>query len=199
MSVAAAEKLYTEEEYLAQERTANHKSELINGRICAMAGAGEPHVVATGNVFAELRAQFRGRSCLVYSSEMRVRVNATGLYTYPDVVAVCGEPVFLDDHRDTLLNPTVIVEILSPSTEAYDRGEILEHYGRLPSIRDILFVSQDRVRVEHFVRETGGWHFTEYTHLADEVQIDSIEAALAVREIYDKVNFPPATKGPTQP
>src|SRR5689334_833783 len=122
---------FTVEEYLALERKAEHKSEYLNGFIFAMAGASEMHKLIAGNVFGELRARLKGHACRAYISDMRIRVSETGLYTYPDVVVVCGERRFDDVERDTLLNPTLIVEVLSESTEAYDRGDKFDHYRRL--------------------------------------------------------------------
>ncbi|MBV9772315.1 MAG: Uma2 family endonuclease, partial [Gemmatimonadetes bacterium] len=116
-----AQPLVGPEEYLAAERTARQRSEYVNGRVYAMAGASREHNLIVGNVFAELRAQLRGRPCEAYVNDLRVKVSRTGLYTYPDVVALCGEPRFEDEHVDTLLNPGVIVEVLSESTEGYDR------------------------------------------------------------------------------
>src|SRR5215510_15498100 len=112
----------TPEEYLALERKAGYKSEYFAGEIFAMSGASEQHNLIVANVVATLHTQFRNRPCKVYASDMRVKVSPTSLYTYPDVVALCSEPRFDDDQKDTLLNPTVIIEVLSPSTEAYDRG-----------------------------------------------------------------------------
>src|SRR5947209_1452139 len=110
-------------EYLAIERAAEYKSEFFAGELFAMAGASPAHVLITSNVNRELGTQLRNCPCRVYSSDLRVKVSATGLYTYPDVAVVCGEQQFDDEHRDSLLNPTLVVEVLSPSTEAYDRGE----------------------------------------------------------------------------
>jgi Uma2 family endonuclease len=200
MSVAVAEKLYTEEEYLALERAADHKSEYINGRIYAMAGATEPHNLAAGNTYGEFRNQFRGRPCRPYTNDMRVRVSETGLYTYPDVVAVCGEPEFLDEKRDTLLNPTVLVEVLSPSTEAYDRGDKFAHYRRLRSVQEVLLVAQDRVLIEHYVRQGEKWLLTEYNSLGAVIPLESVGVSLRVAEVYDRVEFPaPALIAPVGP
>ena len=190
MTTSLAEKLFTEEEYLGLERAAEHKSEYFNGRIYAMAGASEPHNLAAGNVFGELRNQFKGRPCRPYTHDMRVRITETGLYTYPDVVAICGEPMFLDETRDTLLNPTVIVEVLSDSTEAYDRGDKFAHYRRVDSVQEVLFVAQHRVLIEQFVREGNEWRMKEYTDLSDVIPLDSVGVRLAVREVYDRVEFP---------
>src|SRR2546423_7792204 len=113
---------FTPEQYLALEREAEYKSEYINGQIYAMSGASREHNLIAVNIVSELHALLRGQPCEAYMSDMRVKVSQTGMYTYPDVVAVCGGPRFEDEHGDTLINPTVIVEVLSPSTEAYDRG-----------------------------------------------------------------------------
>jgi Uma2 family endonuclease len=127
---------FTPEEYLALERKAEYKSEYVDGEIFAMSGASEPHNVIAGNIFASLHTQFRGRPCRAYTSDMRVHVRPGKAYTYPDVVAVCGEPLFHDTYKDMLVNPTVIVEVLSPSTEAYDRGDNSLRYRQLASIQE---------------------------------------------------------------
>src|ERR1044072_9754283 len=126
---------FTPEEYLEMERKADCKNEYFNGEIFAMGGASPRHVLIVTNVVSELRTQLKNRPCTVYSTDLRVRVSATGLYTYPDVIVVCGEPRFADDHRDTLLNPTLIVEVLSNSTKDYDRGDKFEQYRALESFR----------------------------------------------------------------
>src|SRR5262245_5122353 len=133
MASAALKTRYTPEQYLALERKADFRSEFCNGFITAMAGASREHNLPAGNLHAEIRSQLKGRPCETYVNDLRVLVSRTGLYTYPDVVAVCGEAQFLDDEVDTLLNPTVIVEVLSPSTESYDRGRKFGHYRQLPS------------------------------------------------------------------
>jgi Uma2 family endonuclease len=127
---------------------------------------------------------------------MRVRVNETGLYTYPDVVAVCGEPVFLDKTQDPLLNPIVLVEVLSPSTERYDRTEKFEHYQALESLREVLFISQNRVRVEHYVRQDEKWILSVYSALKDVIRLEAVSATLAVLDLYDKIEFSPNPNAP---
>ena len=181
---------YTPEEYLALERKAKYKSEYVNGRIYAMSGASEEHNLIAGNVFAGLHTQLRGRTCRAYISDMRVKVNTTGGYFYPDVVAVCGEPLFGDKELDTLLNPTVVIEVLSDSTEAYDRGEKFAHYRRVESLSEYVLVAQDKVRVEHYERQGVAWLFTEVSDLDDTLTLTSIECALLVRDIYERVEFP---------
>ena len=143
---------YTPAEYLARERAAETKHEYYNGRIYAMTGARRSHVRVTGTVLALLHAQFRGRSCEVFNSDMRVRVSATGFYTYPDVSALCGEPEFEDAEVDVLLNPTVLVEVLSRPTEAYDRGGKFDQYRKIPTLQEYVLFEQDRALAEHYLR-----------------------------------------------
>ena len=180
----------TPEEYLAQERQALYKSEYLNGEIFAMSGANREHNLICVNVSASLHAQLRQRPCEAYVSDMRVKVSPTGLYTYPDVVVVCGEPQFEDAHVDTLLNPTVIVEVLSPSTEDYDRGTKFEHYRALPSLQEYLLISQDKVHIVHYVKQADAtWVLSETTRPEDRFQLPSISCDLSVAEMYDKVSF----------
>jgi len=188
---------YTPEEYLALERAAEYKSEYLAGEIFAMAGASEAHNTLAVHIVRLLDTQFQGRPCRVYMSDMRVRVSRAGLYTYPDVVAVCGPREFADDHHDTLLNPTVIFEILSPSTEAYDRGEKFAQYWRLPSLTDYVLVAQDRARVEHFTRQGDGWFVTAASTLDDALSLASVDVELPLAAIYENIEFPaPAAEPP---
>lgn len=180
----------TPEEYLVRERRAQYRSEYVDGRVYAMAGASRAHNLVAGNVFAELRAQMRGKPCEAYVSDMRVKVSRTGLYTYPDVVAVCGEPRFEDGHVDTLLNPTLIVEVLSGSTEGYDRGEKFSHYRRLESLREYVLVAQDRVRVEHFARHGEHWMLTESSDPDGALALPALDCAIALRAVYERVELP---------
>ena len=189
MSSAAIEPRYTAEEYLALERKAEYKSEYVNGHIIAMSGASRQHNLIAGNIYREISIQLRGHPCESYINDMRVRVSETGLYTYPDVVAVCGDIRFADGQTDTLLNPTVIVEVLSSSTEAYDRGDKFAHYRRLESLQDYLLVSQETVRVEHYVRQGEKWVLSEANALTDTVHLTSIQCDLVLGDIYDKVQL----------
>lgn len=181
------EPYYSPEEYIALERAAEYKSEYLAGQIFAMAGASEDHNTIAANILWNLRNLFQGRDCRVYMSDMRVRVAPNGLYTYPDVAAVCGSREFADDHRDTLLNPTVIFEVLSPSTEAYDRGEKFAQYWRLESLTDYVLVAQDRVRVEHFARQGDGWFVSAASSLDEILRLESIGAELPLVAIYENV------------
>ena len=170
VETAAAQALFTPEEYLARERKALNKSEYRDGRIYAMPGASRAHNLITANTLVEIHPQLRDRTCEVYPSDMRVKVSSTGTYTYPDVVVVCDEPRFEDGHFDTLLNPTVLIEVLSPSTAAYDRGEKFRRYQYLDSLCEYILISQDRIRVEHYLRQEDGWGLTEFRSLTDVFQ-----------------------------
>jgi Uma2 family endonuclease len=143
----------TAEDDLAAERASETRSEYFAGQILAMTGASRADNVIAGNSHGLVWTQLRGRPCEAYIGDMRVKVNTSGGYTYPDVVVVCGEPRFEDEHVDTLLNPTLIVEVLSPSTERYDRGRKLEHYRRIPSLAEYVLVAQDARRIEWYTRQ----------------------------------------------
>jgi len=189
MSIQPKRRL-TPEQYLEIERQAEYKSEYFNGEMFAFAGATENHVVIVGNISANFYAQLRNKKCKAYTNDMRVKVNITGLYTYPDVVVVCGEPKFEDDHRDTLLNPIVIVEVGSPSTENYDRGTKFEHYRTISSLSDYLLMAQDKIHVEHYVRQSDrSWLFSEFKSATNKLLIQSLGCELAVQEIYEKVEM----------
>jgi Uma2 family endonuclease len=181
---------YSPEEYLALERKAEYKSEYVNGFIFAMAGTSREHNRIALNVARGLDDQMRGRPCDVFILDVRLKVSETGLYTYPDVTALCGEARFEDAEVDTLLNPTVIVEVLSKSTEAYDRGEKFGHYRQLESLAEYVMVAQDRVCVERYVRQGSDWVLTEFRDLDDTLHLASIDCDLPLREIYDRVKFP---------
>lgn len=180
----------TVEEYLAREREADYKSEYFNGEIFAMAGASEPHVLIVNSIIARLYLQLEHRPCKVYSNDMRLKVSPTGLYTYPDVMVVCGEVQFDDDQLDMILNPAVIVEVLSKSTEIYDRTTKFEHYSKLKSLQEYLLVDQRRPRVELFTKEgEGRWALLTFENLEGIVNLASLDCELALKDIYLKVNF----------
>jgi Uma2 family endonuclease len=179
----------TPEEYLAIERQATYKSEYFNGEMFAMSGASPRHVLIVTNVVAELRRQLKPRPCTVYSTDLRVQVSPTGLYTYPDVIVVCDQPRFHDQHKDTLLNPMLIVEVLSESTKDYDRGEKFEHYRTLTSLAEYVLIAQDKHHFEHFVRQPDKrWLLAETNRLEDTIYLPSIACDLALAEVYDKVD-----------
>src|SRR5690242_7276027 len=143
----------TPEQYLEIDNNAEFKSEYYNGEMFAMSGASTPHVLINSNLIREFSQQLRLRPCLVLTSDQRVTAHSTGLYTYPDLVVVCGEPQFLEDKPRTLLNPTVVVEILSPSTEAYDRGRKFGHYRKIETLRAYLLVASELIGAELFTRQ----------------------------------------------
>jgi Uma2 family endonuclease len=179
--------LLSPEEYLALERRAETKSEYYDGEIVAMSGASRAHSLIVGNAFASLHGQLRGRSCELHASDMRVRVSRTGAYVYPDIVVVCGQPQFEDDQVDTLLNPTVVMKVLSPSTEANDYGRKWDQYRRLDSLQEYLLIAQDRPHVERYRRHGEGlWLFDEADGEAT-LSLESIGCALALRDVYEQV------------
>ncbi|MGA3015623.1 MAG: Uma2 family endonuclease [Bryobacteraceae bacterium] len=182
----------TPEQYLEIERKAEFKSEYYQGEMFAMSGARFAHIQIVANAMRELGQQLRGRPCQPLSNDMRVRVTATGLYTYPDVVVVCGEPRFLDDTFDTLLNPTVIIEVLSESTEAYDRGQKFEQYRSLESLAEYMMISSQRVSVERYTRQPdGSWNFTAKASPEDSLDLKSVGCHLLLADLYEKIDFSP--------
>jgi Uma2 family endonuclease len=183
----------TPEQYLDIERKAEFRSEYYAGEMFAMAGATDPHNLIAVTVVAELYQQLRKRPCFTYTHDMRIRVSAAGLYTYPDIIVVCGERQFLDDRQDNLLNPTLIVEVLSPSTEAYDRGKKFEHYRSIESLREYLLISSERISADLFTRQQDGrWLLTAASRLEDVIELQSIECRLVLADVYEKVEFTPS-------
>lgn len=190
MSTVAKSSL-TPHEYLAKEREAEFKSEYYRGEMFAMSGASREHNAIVTNLVGELHPQLKQRDCEVYASDMRVKVDPTGLYTYPDVSVVCQGGRFEDEELDTLLNPRVIIEVLYKSTEAYDRGPKFEQYRKLSSLSDYVLVSQDRCHVEHYENQAdGSWTLREYNELEAVVELRSIDCKLTLADIYLKVCLP---------
>lgn len=185
-------KLYTTpQEYAALELEAETKSEYWNGEIYAMAGASPRHTIIAANVIAAFHVQLRGRPCSVHTGDLRVKVSPTGLYTYPDVVVVCGKARFDEIVPNTLLNPAIIVEVLSKSTESYDRGGKFDHYRTLETLTDYLLVSQETASVEHRMRQPDDkWLLGIYKGLQTTVPLPSIGCELALADVYDKVDWP---------
>jgi Uma2 family endonuclease len=188
MSIAP-KRIWTEAEYLAFERSSEQKHEFLNGEIFAMAGAKENHNLIVTNVIASLHSQVRNRPCRVYPSDLRIKSTATGLYTYPDVVVVCDTPQFEDDERDTLLNPTVIIEVLSSSTEAYDRGKKFQHYRTIKPVQEYVLISQEKALIELYVRQSKQWILTFADTLDSVIKLPSIDCTLALSDVYEKVTF----------
>lgn len=181
---------YTAEEYLEVERRAENKNEYRDGEIFSMEPATRWHCLIVGSVGAELSRLLEDRNDEVYLSRMRVKVIPTGLYTYPDVTVVCEEPQFEDEEFDTLLNPTVIVEVLSKSTETYDRGKKFEHYRRIGSLKEYVLVAQHEPHIEHFARQDdGGWLLTEASGLDASIALPAFQCELRLADVYHKVDF----------
>ncbi|HTM48248.1 MAG TPA: Uma2 family endonuclease [Bryobacteraceae bacterium] len=181
----------TPEQYLEIERKAGQKSEYYAGEMYAMSGASHEHNVVSMALAGLLFQQLRKRPCHVYTHDMRVRVSRTGLYTYPDVVAVCGDLKFADDCRDTLLNPTFLAEVLSPSTEAYDRGRKFEHYRSIESLGEYLVVAQDRLHADLYTRQADGrWLLSEASRPEDSLDLPSIGCRIAMADLYEKMSLP---------
>ena len=203
MATLAAQTRPTPEEYIAFERKALPDAEIIrheyiNGELIAMSGASRVHNLITINISTALHSRLRDSECETYANEMRVSTPTTTSYFYPNVVVVCEEPRFEDDVFDTLLNPIILVEVLSPSTEVYDRREKFTHYRQLPSLQEYVLVSQDKVLVEHYHRQekqgtapaTGkDWIFTDFQALEESLPLTSIRCELPLQEIYERVLF----------
>jgi Uma2 family endonuclease len=187
----------TEEQYLAIERAAEFKSEFLDGVMYAMSGGSLRHSDLASNVLAQLRAMLRSSECKAFNSDLRVRVSAR-MYAYPDVSVVCGKPLLADDHQDILFNPIVIVEVLSPSTEQYDRGMKFQLYRTIESLREYILVDQDKVLIEQYIRQDAStWTLRDHQTLEDELKMDSIGVSLPLRLIYDRVDLlPPSGRVP---
>jgi Uma2 family endonuclease len=183
------EPYFTPEEYLEAERKAETKSEYLDGHIYARTGANRQHVLIAGNVVGELSSQLRNRPCEAYISDMKVRTPSSRFYAYPDVSVACGEVQFEDDETDVLLNPVVLIEVLSPSTEAYDRGRKFERYREIESLREYILIAQDRVSVAHYLRREGEWAFKSYLDRNDRIALPSIDCAIPLSEIYLGLEF----------
>jgi Uma2 family endonuclease len=180
----------TAEEYLEQERRAEYKSEYLAGEVVAMAGASRRHGLIVANLIAALHRQLKNRSCEVQGSDLRLRVAPGGLYTYPDVMVICAEVQFADDQKDTVLNPVVLIEVLSDSTRDYDRGSKFQHYRSLPSLQEYLTVEQREPHVEHWTRQQEDRGLLmEFSDLGQRVHLASIDCALSLADIYEKVDW----------
>ena len=196
MALTQPKTYLTPEQYLEIERKAEFKSEYYQGEMFPMAGAKWAHNLLVGNLVRELGQQLRSRPCAVCPSDMRVRVNTSGLYTYPDVVVVCGKPEFPDDQLDTLLNPNLLVEVLSPSTEAYDRGRKFELYRTIESLGEYLLVSSDRVQVDLYTRQPDGrWLLTSASGVEASLDLQSVGCRIGLSDLYEKVDLSPAAPG----
>ena len=179
----------TPAEYLRIERAATYRSEYFRGEMFAMAGGSPKHSLIKMNIAGELRNRLKGRPCVAYDSDLRIKC-PTGLYTYPDASVICGKLEFDDEHKDTALNPTLLVEVLSKSTEAYDRGKKFNHYGQIKSLREYVLVSQDEPMIQRFLRnDDDTWTLTTVTGLEQSLRLLSIDVELPLAEVFDRVDF----------
>lgn len=201
MSLPQTQIRYTEDQYLSMEREADERHEYLDGQIYAMAGESPEHGAICTNLTGEIRNQLKGTRCQAFSKDMKVRsgplprrrYSQKGLYSYPDLVVVCGELQFPDENRDVLINPKVIIEVASPSTAAFDFGEKFRRYRTFnPSLTDYLIVAQNRPSIEHFARqENGQWVIAaSVVEMTESVHIASVNCALQLAEVYDRVTFP---------
>jgi Uma2 family endonuclease len=201
MSLPQAQIRYTEDEYLAIERESEERHEYLDGQIYAMAGESPQHGAISTDLIVDIGLQLRGTPCQAFSKDMEVRSgplpkkrhSVRGLYSYPDIVVVCGEMQFLDEHSDVLINPKVIIEVLSPTTEAFDCNEKFRRYRTFnPSLTDYLVVAQNQPSIQHFARQENGlWVIAaSASRLSDSVHIASINCTLRLADVYNRVPFP---------
>lgn len=187
---------FTAAEYLARERAANYKSEFFGGEIFAMAGASPRHNAIAANLLGVLYGALAGKDCPAFGSDQRVKVAASGLYTYPDISIFCGPREFDEAEGDTLLNPIAIIEVLSDSTESYDRGKKFDHYRRVESLVEYILVSQHAPQVERFARRSDGdWLLTIAHGLKSEFELSATGSRIELANIYRHVTFESNTSG----
>jgi Uma2 family endonuclease len=197
MSLPQSLPLYTPEQYLTQEREACERHEWLDGQIYAMSGESPQNSLISSNVNAILNLQLRGKPCATYSPNMKVysrlpaETGLKGLFSYPDTTVVCGPAIFHDEHRDVLTNPRVVIEVLSPTTERYDRGKKFLRYQQNPSLTDYVLVAQTYPSIEHYVRQAdGSWIYSVTTALTASVALASLGCELPLAEVYDRIEFP---------
>ncbi len=202
MGIPQPEVTYTGDEYLSFERQSEERHEYLDGHILyAMGGESLEHSLICTNLITEFRNQLKGKPCSTLSPNMKVRSGPyqktgstnKGMFSYADVMVVCGQPAFHDEQRDVLLNPSVIIEVLSPTTEAFDRGEkFLRYRTHIDTLTDYVLVSQSHPLIEHFQRRTGGqWLYSSVSDLEASLPLASIDCQLRLAEVYERVTFPP--------
>jgi Uma2 family endonuclease len=200
MSLPQTSRRLTEAEYLEIERAAEFKSEFFDGEMFAMAGGTPQHSLIATNLAAEFRNRLKDHACTGYNTDLRIKVEATGLLTYPDLSVICDPLQFAEGTDDTVVNPTVLVEVLSNSTEAYDRGRKFEHYRQIPNLREYLLVSQTEPRIEQFIRQSDGrWLLNEAAGMEKKIELPSLKITISLSEIFAKVNFVPVPIRPPLP
>lgn len=187
--MALAKTFMTPEEYLKFERASQEKHEYYAGEIFAMTGASENHNLIVTNIVGALHPQLRPQPCKIYANDMRVKPRSNILYAYPDISIGCGTPEFEDDEFDILLNPIVIIEVLSPSIEAYDRGKKFQHYRTMPSLQEYILIAQDSIRIEDYGLVDNQWVLTDAKTLDTVINLPSINCTLRLSDVYEKVIF----------
>jgi Uma2 family endonuclease len=188
----------TPEEYLAGEREGESKSEYLLGEIHAMSGGSPDHAAIALNIGASLHAQLKSKPFRAFSSDLKIATLDGELFAYPDLSVICGDLQFYEDHRDVVTNPIALVEVLSPSTEAFDRGKKFHHYRKIESLREYLLVAQDEPMIDHyFKREDGAWEVEGAYGLESEIVLPSLRIVLRLAETYEKIAFPPPS-GPSR-
>ena len=200
MSLPEPSRQLTEAEYLEIERAAEFKNEFFQGEMFAMAGGTPQHSLIGTNLARELGNRLGGGNCVAYNAALRLKIEATGLYTYPDLSVICGPLQLAAGTDDTVVNPTVLVEVLSDSTEAYDRGRKFEHYRRIPTLQEYLLVSQKAPRIEQFIRQADGrWLLNEAAGMERSLELPSLGIVVSLAEVFAKVNFVPVLTRPPGP
>jgi Uma2 family endonuclease len=200
MSLPQTSRRLTEAEYLEIERAAEFKSEFFDGEMFAMAGGTPQHSLIATNLAAEFQFRLKNHSCTAYNADLRIKIEPTNLLTYPDLSVICGPLQFAAGTDDTVVNPTVLVEVLSNSTEAYDRGRKFEQYRQILSLREYLLVSQNEPRIEQFIRQSDGrWLLNETLGLEKKLELPSLKITISLSEIFAKVNFVPMPIRPPVP
>ena len=183
---------YTPEEYLALERDAEFKSEYFEGGIFVMQGASDPHTIIGINIAGEFYLQLKGSSCVARSSDIKIRTPDRGMFSYADLTVVCGQARFHDGTKDVLINPKVLVEILSPSSEAFDRGKKFAKYKLLESFTDYILIAQDEPQIDYFIKQpSGDWLQKSVSGMEAEISIASVDCTLRLSDVYSNVTFPP--------
>ncbi|MEK6287135.1 MAG: Uma2 family endonuclease [Acidobacteriota bacterium] len=185
---------YTLEEYFDLELSTNERFEYWNGEVFSMSGGSEEHDQIEGNTYLTLRLALRGRECRVFTANMRIKVPSLPPYRYGDVSALCGQPIFEKiGGVDALTNPLLIIEVLSDSTEAYDRGDKFTHYKSIPSLREYLLIAQHRPHITHYAKnEDGSWSYSEINDLSASIHLSSVDCVLELTSVYEGVTFPAA-------
>lgn len=178
----------TESEYFLFEAQSKGRHEYYRGEVFAMAGGSVEHAQIIGNVAGELRQRLKGQACQASGSDLRIHIEAAGLYTYPDVSVVCDQLQYYNGRKDTIINPVVLIEVLSPNTESYDRGEQFNFYRKIPTLQEYILISSTKMQVQHFRLQSGGqWLLTIYNQAEEELLIDSIQELIPLKELYDRV------------